>query len=84
MEKNTEIIILNESDLDINIDIRKICWAMIQKGYDIENQMAGYILSKDPIYITNYLNARNVISKYNVEEILQYFINYYVEKEIVK
>lgn len=84
MEKKTEIIILNESDSDINIDVRKICRAMIQKGYDIENQMAGYILSKDPIYITNYLNARNVISKYSVEEILQYFINYYVEKEIVK
>ena len=37
--------------------------ALKEKGYNPINQIVGYILSEDPTYITNHLNARALIRK---------------------
>jgi uncharacterized protein (UPF0297 family) len=37
--------------------------ALQEKGYDPINQLAGYILSGDPAYITSHNNARGLIRK---------------------
>ena len=37
--------------------------ALKEKGYDPINQIVGYILSEDPTYITNHLDARRLIRK---------------------
>lgn len=42
-----------------------------EKGYNPLNQIVGYIISEDPTYITNYRNARTIISKLDRDDILR-------------
>ena len=50
-----------------------------QKGYNPTNQIVGYILSGDPTYITAHNNARNLISKFECDEILEEIVNFYLD-----
>jgi uncharacterized protein (UPF0297 family) len=54
--------------------------ALRQKGYNPVNQIVGYILSEDPTYITNYNNARGLISRLDRDELLQELVSYYLNK----
>ena len=54
--------------------------ALIQKGYNPVNQIVGYILSEDPTYITNYSNARSLISRLDRDELLQELVTSYLSK----
>lgn len=53
--------------------------ALREKEYNPEQQMTEYLLSRDPLFITNYNNARQRILKYRVEELIRFFIKFYVE-----
>ena len=59
--------------------IADVCDALIEKGYNPTNQIVGYILSGDPTYITSYKNARTIMSKLERDELLEEFVNYYLE-----
>ena len=52
--------------------------AMHEKGYDPVNQIVGYLLSGDPTYITNYNNARYMISRIERDELLEELVRSYV------
>jgi len=54
--------------------------ALRQKGYNPVNQIVGYILSEDPTYITNYSNARSLISRLDRDELLQELVTSYLNK----
>ncbi len=54
--------------------------ALSAKGYDAVNQIAGYILSGDPTYITTYQNARNLIQTVDRYELLKLLIKSYLNK----
>jgi len=54
--------------------------ALRQKGYNPVNQIVGYILSEDPTYITNYGNARSLISRLDRDELLQELVTSYLNK----
>ena len=45
--------------------------SLTEKGYNPINQIVGYILSEDPTYITNYNNARTLITRIDRDELLQ-------------
>ncbi len=51
------------------------------KGYNPINQIVGYILSEDPTYITNYNNARALITRIDRDELLQELVISYLEKD---
>ncbi|MBO4322396.1 MAG: IreB family regulatory phosphoprotein [Clostridia bacterium] len=51
--------------------------ALEAKGYDPINQIVGYILSEDPTYITSYQNARQLIVKYDRDELLDAIARFY-------
>lgn len=59
--------------------LRSVYIALEEKGYQPINQIAGYILSGDPAYITSYNNARALIKKYDrdqyIEEMLVDFLD---------
>jgi uncharacterized protein (UPF0297 family) len=57
--------------------IKKVHTALSSKGYDSVNQMVGYILSGDPSYITSYENARDIISKFESNDLLEEFVRFY-------
>ena len=49
-----------------------------EKGYNPINQIVGYILSEDPIYITTHNNARNLIRRIDRDTLLQSLVRYYL------
>ena len=52
--------------------------ALCEKGYNPTKQIAGYILSEDPVYITDWKNARGKISHINRDDLLNALINSYL------
>ena len=54
--------------------------SLLVKGYDPINQIVGYILSEDPTYITNYNNARSLITRIDRDELLQELVTSYLNK----
>ncbi|MDR1150045.1 MAG: IreB family regulatory phosphoprotein [Clostridiales bacterium] len=59
--------------------VKKIYDALIDKDYDPVNQMVGYVMSGDPGYITSYKDARDIISKFENNDLLEEFIRFYFE-----
>lgn len=55
--------------------------ALCEKGYDPTKQIAGYILSEDPVYITDWKNARGKISHINRDDLLKILIDGYLGTE---
>jgi uncharacterized protein (UPF0297 family) len=55
--------------------------ALNEKGYNPINQLVGYILSGDPTYITNHLNARSVIRRLERDELLEEIVRFYLENK---
>lgn len=58
--------------------LNEIYDALCERGYDPTKQIAGYILSEDPVYITDWKNARGRIARINRDELLAELINYYL------
>ena len=52
--------------------------ALNEKGYNSINQLVGYILSGDPTYITNHKNARSIIRKLELDELLEEIVKFYI------
>jgi uncharacterized protein (UPF0297 family) len=71
-------------DKDNEVEAREILshvfLALSEKGYNPINQLVGYILSGDPTYITNHMDARNVIRKLERDEILEEMVKYYIKE----
>lgn len=59
--------------------LHKIYNALCEKGYDPVRQIAGYILSEDPVYITDWNNARGMIGHIDRDELLKELIRYYLD-----
>lgn len=52
--------------------------ALTERGYNPIDQIVGYILSEDPTYITNYKNARGIIRKIDIDELLNTLVKEYL------
>ncbi len=52
--------------------------SLAQKGYDPVNQIAGYIVSEDPTYITTHNDARKAAQKLDRDELLKAMIKEYL------
>lgn len=61
--------------------LQKIYDALCEKGYDPVRQIAGYILSEDPVYITDWNNARGMIGHIDRDELLLELVRHYLEIE---
>ena len=56
--------------------------ALVEKGYDPVSQIVGYLMSGDPTYITNHLNARAKIAKVERDEIIEQLLSDYIENNL--
>lgn len=63
----------------INEIIKIVYSALETKGYNPKSQIIGYILSGDPTYITNYNNARGLIRQVSRDDILEEFLDSYMQ-----
>ena len=66
------------SDINTKTILNSVYDALAAKGYDAINQIAGYILSGDPTYITTYNDARNLIQRVDRYELLKALIKFYL------
>ena len=69
----------NEKEQKVEGVLLPVYEALKEKGYNPINQIVGYLISGDPAYITNYRNARNLMSKLEREEILEDILGFYIE-----
>ena len=79
MNTNIEQADLRKSPEEIKEIITQIHEALLEKGYDPARQIAGYILSEDPVYITDWKNARGMIGHINRDDLLLELIKHYLE-----
>jgi len=55
--------------------------ALEERGYNPVNQIAGYLVSNDPAYISSYKDARKNIKKVENYEIIEELVRYYLESK---
>ena len=51
--------------------------AMVEKGYDPIQQIIGYLLTEDPIYITSHKNARALVCRLDRFEMMTVIMKKY-------
>jgi uncharacterized protein (UPF0297 family) len=61
--------------------LHKVYNALVEKGYNPINQLVGYLLSGDPAYITSHDNARNLIRRFERDELLEELVKNYLEQK---
>ncbi len=66
-------------ELDLYETLNYVRQALEEKGYNYQNQIAGYLLSGDPSYIPRYNNARNLIKAINRDVLLEELLSFYME-----
>ncbi len=66
------------SDVSTKTILNSVYDSLVAKGYDAINQIAGYILSGDPTYITTNNDARNLIQRVDRYELLKALIKFYL------
>ena len=72
--------IRDDKDQEIKQVMQLVYGALEEKGYNPISQIVGYILSEDPTYITNYNNARTLITRLDRDELLQELVKTYLDK----
>lgn len=78
LDGTRKFTIADEADQEMKRILTTVYDALREKGYNPINQIVGYILSEDPTYITNHLNARSLIRKIDRDELLQELVRQYL------
>ena len=78
-DKTMSFKVERDSNLETKEIMKKVYQALVEKGYNPINQIVGYILSEDPTYITNYKDARTLVSKIERDELLKILVKSYLD-----
>lgn len=82
MQSLDETILFRMDDMDkhsIRETLELVYGALEEKDYDPVNQIVGYLLSGDPAYIPRHNDARNLIRRYERDEIIEALVEYYLK-----
>ncbi len=60
--------------------IKDVCRALEAKGYNPVDQLAGYLLSGDPTYVTSYEDARTKLRRHERYELIEALVASYLEQ----
>lgn len=61
--------------------LKNVSDALIERGYNPVNQIAGYLISNDPAYISSHNNARKDIQQVERYELIEELVRYYLESK---
>jgi len=78
MEHYTQKFDVVSRDVEVREILNSVYDSLIQKGYNPINQIVGYIMSEDPTYITNFNNARTLITRLDRDELLRELVIQYL------
>lgn len=81
LDKTTAYRFQSEDVDSVGETLNSVYVALKEKGYNPISQLVGYLLSGDPAYITNHHSARNLIRKFERDEILEELVTSYLQKE---
>ena len=82
---NTQLFKVDlEKDYDVREIIASVYEALTDKGYNPVNQIVGYLMSGDPTYITSHKGARSLIMRAERDEIIELFLEDYIENNLRK
>ena len=74
----------NLSKNELEDILAQVYAALCEKGFDASSQIAGYILSEDPIYMPDWNDARGIIQQVDRDDLLKLIIDYYLENRFKK
>jgi len=82
MENNTtHLYKLEEFDKALVMDtLKDVTFALEDRGYNPVNQLVGYLMSGDPGYISNHLEARNKITRLDRAKIIEVLLRHFQEE----
>lgn len=81
-ENNTKIYDSNTFQNEYVTEIiRDVASTLEEKGYNPVNQIAGYLLSGDPGYISSYKEARNKITEFERTKIIEVLLTNFLDKQ---
>ena len=82
---NTQLFKVDlEKDYDVREIIASVYEALTEKGSNPVNQIVGYLMSGDPTYITSHKGARSLIMRAERDEIIELFLEDYIENNLRK
>ncbi|KGO32136.1 IreB family regulatory phosphoprotein [Oenococcus alcoholitolerans] len=67
-----------EKPEDVRSMLRLVYQALEEKGYNPINQIVGYLISGDPAYIPRLNGARNLIRRFQRDEIVEELVKNYI------
>lgn len=82
MQSLDETILFSLDDLQkqsVREVLETVYASLEEKGYDPINQIVGYLLSGDPAYIPRHRDARNLIRRYERDEIMEVLVKGYLK-----
>ena len=59
--------------------LSQVSEALTERGYNAVNQLAGYLISNDPAYISSYKSARSVIQSIERHELIEELVRSYLD-----
>ena len=65
----------------IRSNLQTVIDALNERGYNAVHQIAGYLISNDPAYISSHKNARNIIQQVERDEIIEVLLEKFIESK---
>lgn len=72
----------SEEFVDANIikTLKEVIEVLEERGYNPINQIVGYLMSGDSGYISSHKEARNKITKFDRNKILEVLVKYFINQ----
>lgn len=67
-------------DANIIMTLKEVVEVLEERGYNPINQIVGYLQSGDPGYISSHKEARNKITKFDRNKILEVLVKYFINQ----
>lgn len=84
MSNASSTMLFNSEDLkreNMKQLLKDVSLALTDRGYNPVNQIAGYLMSNDPAYISSHNDARNKIQQVERYELIEELVRYYLESK---
>ena len=79
---NSKTMIFSSEDIKREVlrqNLQTVFSALQEKGYNAVHQIAGYLISNDPAYISSHKGARQIIQQIDRDEIIEELVKSYME-----
>lgn len=84
MADNSSTMLFNAEEVrrhNMQEILKEVSNALTERGYNSVNQIAGYLISNDPAYISSFKDARSKIQQVERYELIEELVRYYLENK---